>query len=85
MEPTSESSHSVWHITTKNYPKLCGSKRNCPADKVSIPGTDVMSCLISLFKRLPGRSLESLVTITGLHKVGLVKRMTETEKKKSRC
>jgi len=62
---------------TNNYPKLCGNKRNCPADKVSIPETDVMSFLRSLFKRLPGRSLESLVTITGLHRVGLVRRITE--------
>jgi hypothetical protein len=40
----------------------------------------VISFLRSLFKRLPGRSLESLVTITGLHKVGLVRRITKIER-----
>jgi hypothetical protein len=30
---------NVYH-TAKNYPKLCGSKMNCPADNVAIPVND---------------------------------------------
>lgn len=63
----------------KNYPKLCGNSKNCPAAKDSAPETEVISFLSWLFSINPGRSVDSVCVMTGLARVGLVSLITETK------
>lgn len=72
--------HSRYILKTKfRYPKLCGNSKNCPAAKDSAPETEVISFLSWLFSIKPGRSVDSVCVMTGLARVGLVSRITETK------
>lgn len=66
-----------FNIYSYTYPKLCGNTINCPIARVSIPCKAVQSFLSSLFKVLPGRSVESQVTTTGLASIGRVNLITK--------
>lgn len=57
-------------------------ERNWPAARVSVPGTAVGSCFKALFRRLPGRSLGSDVTMIGVLSVGFDRRITGKKGKK---
>lgn len=78
----SKKCHNIQYIKTKfRYPKLWGNSKNCPAAKDSAPETEVISFLSWLLSIKPGRSVDSVCVMTGLARVGLVSRITETKHK----